>query len=360
MKDRFRLYRRGKGIFYLHDGKTGKQESLRTRNPAEAKRLYAARNEAEELPAHRVTMARAYLTGNSRQLTTRTWNDVLEEMAFCYHGPTKNRFKFFTQSKPIESLKKIVLIETESSDFLNALRHPRAGTSTNKWLRIVHNRALDLGWLLTPVLARKCWPRFQSNRTLAIKPEQHQRLVDAETDSEFKLYLQMLWETGGAQTDVACLHRDNVDLVRRRITFRRRKLQNRAMGDSAVAIGEGLEKILSQLPVQGYLFPALSKQNDKVRASRFRKIADRQGFTDISLHSYRYAWARRAKSYGMPLREAMAHLGHGSKAIHEAYSEKAEIVTLPLEYYEKQWKEKIMQFQITKDQAVEIREATAA
>jgi len=26
----------------------------------------------------------------------------------------------------------------------------------------------------------------------------------------------------------------------------------------------------------------------------------------------RYAWARRAKTFGMPMREAMAHLGHGS------------------------------------------------
>jgi hypothetical protein len=46
----------------------------------------------------------------------------------------------------------------------------------------------------------------------------------------------------------------------------------------------------------------------------------------------------------MPLREAMAHLGHGSKAVHYAYSDKAEVVSLPLEFYEKQWKEKIIQF----------------
>jgi hypothetical protein len=46
----------------------------------------------------------------------------------------------------------------------------------------------------------------------------------------------------------------------------------------------------------------------------------------------------------MPLREAMAHLGHGSKAIHQAYSEKAEIVTLPLEYYEKKRMENVIEF----------------
>jgi hypothetical protein len=46
----------------------------------------------------------------------------------------------------------------------------------------------------------------------------------------------------------------------------------------------------------------------------------------------------------MPAGRAAAHLGHGSKAIHHAYSDKAEVVSLPLEFYEEQWKEKIIQF----------------
>lgn len=65
----------------------------------------------------------------------------------------------------------------------------------------------------------------------------------------------------------------------------------------------------------------------------------------MSLHSYRYAWAQRAKTAGMPLREAMAHLGHGSKTIHLAYSERAEVVTLPLEYYEDVKRLKLVAFQ---------------
>ena len=103
-------------------------------------------------------------------------------------------------------------------------------------------------------------------------------------------------------------------------------------------------KLLEQLPKEGFLFRKLAPQNDSVRTSRFRERSDRLGYKDISLHSYRYAWAQRAKTFGMPLREAMAHLGHGSKAIHLAYSEQAEVVNLPLAFYEKQWKEKIIQF----------------
>jgi hypothetical protein len=52
MKQRFRLYQRKHGgRFYLHDGLSGKQESLGTTERAEAMRLLHARNEAEQQPA---------------------------------------------------------------------------------------------------------------------------------------------------------------------------------------------------------------------------------------------------------------------------------------------------------------------
>jgi integrase len=193
-------------------------------------------------------------------------------------------------------------------------------------------------------MARRIWPKLRTQKTKAITAEQHARLITNEKDDEFRRYLRMLWEMGGAQTDTARLHRDNVDLFNRRITYNRQKLESIGQGSVAIVIGDDLIKLLNELPEEGWLFPTLAQQDDKVRASRFRKVADRLGFTDISLHSYRYAWAQRAKSYGMPMREAMAHLGHGSKAVHHAYSDKAEVVTLPLEFYEKKWKEKIIEF----------------
>jgi hypothetical protein len=88
MKDRYRMYRRSNGTFYLEDVGCRKQESLRTKSAAEAKRLLAARNQAVEQPALNLTMARAYLSGRSPELMSRTWADVLDEMALNYHGPT--------------------------------------------------------------------------------------------------------------------------------------------------------------------------------------------------------------------------------------------------------------------------------
>jgi hypothetical protein len=43
------------------------------------------------------------------------------------------------------------------------------------------------------------------------------------------------------------------------------------------------------------------------------------------LHSYRYAWAERAKRYGYPERFAQEALGHNSKAVHRAYARKAKV-----------------------------------
>ena len=54
----------------------------------------------------------------------------------------------------------------------------------------------------------------------------------------------------------------------------------------------------------------------------------------ITLHSYRYAWAERAKSCGYPERFAQQALGHNSEAVHRAYARNAKVVIPPLEDYE--------------------------
>jgi hypothetical protein len=53
------------------------------------------------------------------------------------------------------------------------------------------------------------------------------------------------------------------------------------------------------------------------------------------LHSYRYAWAERAKTCGYPERFAQEALGHNSKAVHRAYAKKAKVKLPSLEEYEK-------------------------
>jgi len=61
--------------------------------------------------------------------------------------------------------------------------------------------------------------------------------------------------------------------------------------------------------------------------SRFRRRCHKAGVSGVTLHSYRYAWAERAKIVGMPERFAQAALGDNSKAIRHRTSNAFPIVT---------------------------------
>jgi integrase len=54
----------------------------------------------------------------------------------------------------------------------------------------------------------------------------------------------------------------------------------------------------------------------------------------VSLHSYRYAWAQRAKACGYPQRFAQEALGHSSRAVHDAYAKGALVILPALDEYE--------------------------
>ena len=58
----------------------------------------------------------------------------------------------------------------------------------------------------------------------------------------------------------------------------------------------------------------------------------------MTLHSYRYAWAERAKTAGYPERYAQVNLGHNSRAMARAYSRKAPVEMPSLSEYERQQK----------------------
>jgi integrase len=54
------------------------------------------------------------------------------------------------------------------------------------------------------------------------------------------------------------------------------------------------------------------------------------------LHSYRYAWAERAKEAGYPERFAQEALGHNSKAVHRAYARNAQVILPSLKSFAKE------------------------
>jgi hypothetical protein len=65
MTEKFRLFCRASGVWYIEDRESREQESLRTRDAAEAKRLFHAKNEAHRQPAINIQIAGAY--GNTSQ-----------------------------------------------------------------------------------------------------------------------------------------------------------------------------------------------------------------------------------------------------------------------------------------------------
>jgi integrase len=103
-----------------------------------------------------------------------------------------------------------------------------------------------------------------------------------------------------------------------------------------VAIGKNLRDLLKRLPSCGPFFPKISASSDNARASEFSRRCRLLGIQGVSLHSYRYAWAERARSAGYPERFAMENLGHNSKAVHRAYAKSAEVTVLALDDFERQ------------------------
>ena len=70
------------------------------------------------------------------------------------------------------------------------------------------------------------------------------------------------------------------------------------------------------------------------RVTEFKQRCQQLGITGITLHSYRCAWAERAKTVGYPERFAQEALGHNSKAVHRAYAKRALMKIPSLEDYE--------------------------
>jgi integrase len=342
-RQRFRLYRRN-GTYYIQENDTGRQTSLLTKDRTEAAGIVAAKNQAAAQPILNVAMAKVYLSAKSPELLTRTWGELIELMMKGYVGPTAVRWGKFRRSAPMRMLENLPIYLTESTHLLAVLEHRKAGVSTNVWLRILHNRAIDLGWLLAPVMPKRAWPKVKYGERRGTTAEEHKKILGSERLSDYALFFQLLWETGGSQSDVANLSVDAIDWETRRLYYRRQKLANRGGGQASVAIGTRLELILRQLPSQGHLFPRLRLLNEGQRASHFGKVCLRVKVSGVTLHSYRYAWAERAYAAGMPEREAQAHLGHGSQAVHRAYAKRAEVVTLPLEHYEAMRTKKLLLF----------------
>jgi integrase len=328
MKQRFRLYRRH-GIYYTHDDQTGKQASLGTRDRGEAFELFSAKTQAHRQAHLNLRLARTYLTATDPLIDKRNWQTAMEELAKSKRGTWGERWQRAIKDKSFDCLRDMTILETQGEHFLKVLQ---IGTvSTNVYLRRIHNFALDMGWLPCPILPKRQWPAVRYKEKRAITREEHLAILQRERNDERRAFYEMCWHLGGSQSDIAALKVEDVDWDDQVISFFRKKTKSVQI----IHFGDEVAAILNRLPDRGPLFPNFGLLDEKHRASWFQMICRRTGIIGVSLHSYRYAWAERAKTCGYPERFAQEALGHNSKAIHRAYARKAKVKLPSLEAYEK-------------------------
>ena len=141
MKQRFRLYRRNGGIFYIHDSITGQQASLGTRERTKAMALFSARTQAHL----NLRLARTYLAATDPMVAKRTWQVPMEELANTKRGATRDRWRRVVKDSAYDLIRDLPILETQAEHFLKVLH--AGAVSTNVFLRRIHNFALDMGWL---------------------------------------------------------------------------------------------------------------------------------------------------------------------------------------------------------------------
>lgn len=335
MKLRYRLFLRRKSVYYAFDNTTKTFTSLKTKDKAEAARLLVALNEAGQQPAMNLSLARVYLRHSDPLVAVRTWQSVLDEIIGIKSGATQDRWKSAAKDKAFDLIRHRVLIETQAEHLLAVLR---SGTvSTNAFLRKVHNFAVDMNWLPATVIPRRQWPPIHYKEKRAITAEEHQKIIAAEVNPERKTLYQLCWHLGASQGDIANLKGEDVDWANNTVSFTRKKTGVPVL----VHLGTEALNLLKDLPSEGVLFPYLSRVRAGDRATEFKQRCQQLGIHGVTLHSYRYAWAERAKTVGYPERFAQEALGHNSKAVHRAYAKRALMKIPSLEDYEQRAAEKI-------------------
>ncbi len=332
MQLKYRLYRRRNGVFYWQENDSSKQGTLRTSRQTRSRTAL----KCDERIASRANPQSQCRSRLPRRPRSETWRSepgkrVMNEMATHGIPTTQERCARAFRSKAYDPIRNKPLVQTTGANLL-AIIHAN-GNCVAHYLRRLHNLAVDLGWLPWPALAKRAWPKIRSQNKRAITAEEHTAVIASEKNPERRAYYELLYETGAAQTDAANLTAEDIDRQHGVLVYRRKKL-GPLSEPCRLTIGNKLRTLLQSLPASGDLFPNIRKTSANHRAAEFRRRCRVAGITGVSLHSYRHAWAQRAKACGYPQRFAQEALGHNSRAVHEAYAKGALVILPALDEYE--------------------------
>jgi len=184
MKNHYRKFRRG-NVWWCQDNETGKQQSLKTKDESEAIELLIAMNKPSQNAGFHRQMARTHLLVADERGATRTWQNAFDEIIRLANGPTKARWERVKKCKSFDKIRSSIICDTKAEDFFNVLNDGKV--STNVYLRRLHNFAMDVNWLLAPVLVKKVWPKIHYKDKRAITADEHQRIIGRELNAEVRL-----------------------------------------------------------------------------------------------------------------------------------------------------------------------------
>jgi integrase len=209
----------------------------------------------------------------------------------------QKRWRTAAKDKAFIPLLNRIIIETNGELLLKVME---AGTvSTNVYLRRLNNFCVDMNWLSWPLIPKRQWPLVKFKDKRAITQEEHQRIIAADVNPEGKALYQLCWHLGASQGDIANLKGEDVDWEQSAVSFTRKKTQVPVI----VNLGAEALNLFKDLPAEGSLFPYLSKVRAGDRATEFKSRCRQLGIQGLTLHSYRYAWAERAK-YAATLKDS--------------------------------------------------------
>lgn len=161
VKQKYRMCRRRNGRFYWQDKDSPRQGSLQTTDRREAEKLLNAMNESLRQPILNLSLARAYLAAHDPKMITRTWQEVMAEMATHGITTTQERCARAFASKAYNPIRSKPLVQSTAGELLAILHNN--GNCVAHYLRRLHNLAVDLGWLAWPILPKGIFPTFKSS-----------------------------------------------------------------------------------------------------------------------------------------------------------------------------------------------------
>src|SRR6202789_2150792 len=225
MKTKYTIFRRS-GVYYSQDTATGHQKSLRTRDETEGRSLLHAMNEAQRQPVLNLHLARAYLTASDPAFVERTWQTDMEQLQSRGKDSSRERYASVFKSSSFDALRQKKLLETTTDDFFAVFKDGKV--SIVYFLKRLHNFALSLGWIAIPIVAPYLWPKYEAKSRRGITRDEQESVLAIEKKAEWKLFLELLWETGAAQGDAAAMTAEDIDWQTRTITYFRKKTGSRA------------------------------------------------------------------------------------------------------------------------------------